>query len=259
MAVHEDLKANYKYFLSEGKKATLEIQTELNMEDGEVGNVVAQVIVGAMAHSINATRSSNEIDLIDKKVLDTVSTTNVRNAQSLQDVSIKQAQRLLIDSQRTSEAEKSKLYKEQTNMQIATRIRQQGVIFGNAGKLVLSRTGDSIAEKNIILLEEQALKVEAETEQTTKQTILMEKQVFHNCLIQGMKQSAEYTLAIAQGGLVPDNKQHINFFVQNKALLHHAGATIASDGKVTIPNPNGTGVLELGTFDTNVDVKQITS
>lgn len=247
------------------------VQKKFEFEDAYAADIIGKAITTAIQESVKTIKVEKDNELTDKmikteinKALDVVSTTTVRNANSKQDILNKAEALKLLTKQALDVVSATKvkdnqaqLLLEQKYMQSATRLRQQGATVDANGNVTLSINGNSIAEKNLVLLTNQALKVVQETAQTTKKTQLMEKQVFHNCLIQGMKQAADYTLAIASGGLIPDDKMHVNFFAQNKGLFAHAGATFAADGTITIPNPNNASeTLTLGEFSTDVTVTE---
>lgn len=64
-----DLEAIYKKFLDDGVKALQDLQSETQMEDEALSTAASNIIIGAMANSIQALEAIKKIDLIAKDLL----------------------------------------------------------------------------------------------------------------------------------------------------------------------------------------------
>lgn len=64
-----DLEEIYKKFLADGVKALQDLQIETQMEDEALSTAASNVIIGAMANSIQALETIKKIDLIAKDLL----------------------------------------------------------------------------------------------------------------------------------------------------------------------------------------------
>ncbi|MDQ7067740.1 MAG: hypothetical protein Q9M40_07095 [Sulfurimonas sp.] len=114
MAITDELASIYDIFLEKGMLKLEELQAKTGMEDEYLAVASAKIIDGAMVNAVNAISVlkknaliDKQIDTEDKKALDIVSTTTVRNAQSSKDLLVKAEQIKMSVKQQATEDKKA--------------------------------------------------------------------------------------------------------------------------------------------------------
>ncbi|MDQ7044720.1 MAG: hypothetical protein Q9M32_02235 [Sulfurimonas sp.] len=128
MAITDELASIYDIFLEKGMLKLEELQAETGMEDEYLAVASAKIIDGAMVNAVNAISVlkknaliDKQIDTEDKKALDIVSTTTVRNAQSSKDLLVK-AEQIKMSVKQQAKVHADTLFTDEQRLQLGISV-----------------------------------------------------------------------------------------------------------------------------------------
>ena len=226
-----DLESIYDTFLTKTTDKLKSIYDETNMEDEHYAQALGVVITGAMENSVRSMDVVKRGELVDKQViteekkaLDIVSSTSVRDAQSTQDLLNKASEKSRIDAQTTLIGKQ-----EITEEKKALDIENSTTLKTNASvQDILNK------QKQVELFAQQIFKSQADEAFVNEQKLQLIASVSWNNKIKALSSYADMIGTIGAAGLTVKAPQWTLFFDMIHSLIEASDTYYADIGLVNI-------------------------